>query len=1059
MKTSVLTCCAFALVATCATAEVEQYWKGPEGGAWDLVDNWTAGVPSETRSAVFYNAATVTVSSASTMKRMDVSRSVDGDVLVQGSGSVTGKDASLSLQKGTGRIIYDVDFYGNSTTLAAGQTVKGRNVFKRKVEMHGNALAVETNGYDIGTMTFDGATVNTTDAIYAHPWSTLEIKGDSHVTAKRFSIKDHATVDFTGGSILMTGTKERKDFEISNRQLLAANAGTRLESLACDRAAFDPFAGNTSAWTLGGGTLVATNADDNASGGITATNANFRHVIDGAGTIAVYQVYMKRIGTGSLRLGGPDLYLHRFGVGENDDPVIEVGGDSTIGTFKGDLTIGNKLSMFGPVAIDTDDCFDPSTGRKITIAKPKNCSGMLTAKGRGTVAFGSEVSEESLGITAGDSVQVEFAGWAYHLGNLAFSTSSRLKVRNYCHVAGDASFTGNASAVVGDRNSDGSAAFACSALTLADNASLVVSGKVAVASLSLSGNARFVFGAGSSFASSAAFGDGSWRMEVVIPDGFAAGTYPLVTGVAFDETFTSHVSISGATAGWELRLIDGTPTLYKEAGASDVEWIGDGGDSNWSTVGNWNSELFPSADSIVAFGGLDRLDPVNDTMSAISGIVFRTSAGPFILSGNALTLNSKIPDVENTVPDNAGVLSLSLFDQTIRNDIEFPNRVGVFADGGGAIVFSGNVTAANEFVPRGDVRFGGTATFKRLLLQKTKTQQPTTMRVLDGGNLTVTGMGYQSMTDGGTMVGRIVVDEGGVMTVKNSDFTIRTTIPNVIDGTLNIKNGDADSGRFVSGGSDQFYIGTGTINCDKARAGRREGAASSFINIGGSLTLCMNGDWQTASYGIEGAKVYQNPNCPTRLAMSDGTTLAAAKDWTYGPAAGAYDVIAATVTPERRGAKMTGTVTVNSGEHTITFTDPLDASDAQVVKSGSGALVLSAASSFDALNVAEGTVVFSVAPSSIGDMVIGASARVVFPSVPEFTGTLDVSSGADGLLPSDHPSDHEWHTIATADEIVGPGGATKWNSPAGRVGFRIVDKGNVKALQCRYAQGMVIIVK
>ena len=40
MKTSVLTCCAFALVATCAIAEVEQYWKGPEGGAWDSVDNF-----------------------------------------------------------------------------------------------------------------------------------------------------------------------------------------------------------------------------------------------------------------------------------------------------------------------------------------------------------------------------------------------------------------------------------------------------------------------------------------------------------------------------------------------------------------------------------------------------------------------------------------------------------------------------------------------------------------------------------------------------------------------------------------------------------------------------------------------------------------------------------------------------------------------------------------------------------------------------------------------------------------------------------------------------------
>ncbi len=1049
-----------ALVATCAVgAEPEQFWKGPVGGAWETSANWNAGVPSDTQSAVFYNAATVTVSSAATMRRFDVSKSNAGDVLVQGAGSVTGIDATVSRNRGTGSVVLDVDFQGNATTLGDGQTVTGRNVFKRNVEMYGNALAVVTNENLVGVMTFDGATVHTDAAIYAHKGSTLAIKGDSSVTAQRFSVKEDATVDFASGSILLTATGENKIFEVSNRQLLAANAGTRLETLACDGAAFDPFTSDSSAWMLHGGTLIATNADDNASGGLLAQKADFTHVVTGMGTIAVRQVYMKGAGQGGLRLDGPDLYTRRIGAGDDDNVTLEVGGGSTVGTFKGDLTLANKFTVFGPVTIDTDDFFNRTAGRTITLSNPRNCDGMLTAKGRGTVAFGSEVNQESLRITAVDSARVEFPDWAYHLGSLSFSTSSKLKVRNYCHVTGDASFTGNASAVIRNNNSDGSAAFECAALTLSDNASLVVSGKVAAASLSLTGNARFVFGAGSSFASSSGFGDGAWQIEVVVPEGFAAGTYPLVKGVEFDSAAMTHVTLSGATAGWELRLVEGAPTLYKKSDASGVEWTGDGADSNWSTVGNWNSSTFPSADSVVAFGGLDRLDPVNDSMSAVSGIVFRSSSGPFSLKGNPLTLTAKMPDVENTSADNAAVLSKSLFDQTIGNDIAFPDRAGVFADGGGAISFTGSVSAAREFVPRGDVRFGGTATFRKLLLQKSKTLQPTVLRVLEGGSVSVTGQAYQPIADGSAMVGRIAVDAGGALTVMNGDFSLRTELVNVIDGALNIRNGDDDSGRFVSCERNQNFGGSGTINCDRACSGRNAGSDTSFISIGGTLSLCMNGDWQTASYRQEGGRTYHDPNCPTRLAMSDGTTLTASKDWTYGPAADAYSTVAATITPAQRGAKMTGTVTVDTAGRTITFADPLDASSATVVKTGDGSLVVSSESSFAALNVATGTVAFTVAPTSIGDMTLGAAAVVSFPSTPAFGGRLDVSGGADGLLPPVRPSDLSWHTIATAGEVAGPGGAARWTSRRKRVEFRIVSVEGGQSLQCRFAQGLVFTIK
>ena len=315
--------CALALAASSAVADdPENFWKGPAGGDWNTPANWNVGVPADTRSAIFYNAATVTVSTAATMKRFDSSRSLADDILIQGNGSVTGVDGSLSRNNGTGRVIWDVDFHGNGTALDDGQTVLGHNVFKRNVEMYGNALAVETNRNLVGSMTFDGATVHTDDAIYAHKGSSLVITGDSQVVAKRFSIKENATVDFASGSILLTAQGNslapNPIYEISNRQLLAANGGTRLETLVRDGAAFDPFTYDRSAWTLNGGTLIATNHDNNASGGIMATNANFRHVISGSGTIAVYQLHMRNAESGFMRLDGPDLYFRRLIAREND---------------------------------------------------------------------------------------------------------------------------------------------------------------------------------------------------------------------------------------------------------------------------------------------------------------------------------------------------------------------------------------------------------------------------------------------------------------------------------------------------------------------------------------------------------------------------------------------------------------------------------------------------------------------------------------------------------------------------------------------------------------------
>lgn len=102
-------------------------------------------------------------------------------------------------------------------------------------------------------------------------------------------------------------------------------------------------------------------------------------------------------------------------------------------------------------------------------------------------------------------------------------------------------------------------------------------------------------------------------MEITIPSGYEAGIRPVVIGAEFEGDFAEHVTLLGETTGWSARTLNGSLVLYKDAPASGIEWVGDSPTSdNWSDSANWNEGNVPTADDIVAFGGLDRLSPYND---------------------------------------------------------------------------------------------------------------------------------------------------------------------------------------------------------------------------------------------------------------------------------------------------------------------------------------------------------------------------------------------------------------------------------------------------------------
>ena len=161
------------------------------------------------------------------------------------------------------------------------------------------------------------------------------------------------------------------------------------------------------------------------------------------------------------------------------------------------------------------------------------------------------------------------------------------------------------------------------------------------------------------------------------------------------------------------------------------------------------------------------------------------------------------------------------------------------------------------------------------------------------------------------------------------------------------------------------------------------------------------------------------------------------------------DTIANTLTPAQRASIMTGTVTVNTqsptddSAHTITFVDPLNATEATIVKTGAGTLRFNESDGYK---------------SQIGNLTVNAGG-VSFAAAPTLSGTLTIASAGakfevDGLAQTS-----TWELVATADDIVGPSGQTKWNSSVESRRFKIESDGSVKKLYSSHASGLTIIFR
>ena len=1104
------------------------YWNGSVDSNWDTAGNWNSGVPDNNAYAQFGSPYatpfTITVNDLVKAYAFYVSESRTAGLTFTGTGAIETYRPSEVIVPNNGPCLLTFEV---AVTNASGgdQTILGNSIFKKDLFIGtDHSFYIGSSGgsrasvalADNGNLTSVSLTIYNDSSLVASNTAALNLTGDSYLKVYKqnsfLGLYDDATLNGKYFSVYSGASAEIADNSRVNlsrdlnvypggRLTISGNPVINLRKLSLP---FSPKEGVNDEWTMGGGEILSMVNDDGYRLEMPYTNAT--KTVSGTGTFCMYRPGFDNASNLVFRLMGPNMYVRTGYISSSNVGYkrvrFEIGGGSTFGMWGADYDFNRWTNrVVGAATIDTTDYSDKTTKRTITLSNLFDCNGVLTVKGVGTCSLGSPdqpnlslVGTDSSTITCAsgyafadialtDSAKLTSSAYLGHKGeesyrivkSLTMDEDSKLNVKRYVILSGDATLSGNANAVVRNADGESNPIFKCDNLSLSDNASLSVTGTIAATSLTMSGNARLAFTAGTAFSAGATFGAGNWTMEITIPSGYEAGIRPVVIGAGFEGDFADHVTLIGDTTGWSARTLDGSLILYKDAPPSGIEWIGDSSTSdNWSDAANWNGGNIPTAGDCVAFGGLDRLTPYNDSVSSVSSIVFRASAGPFVLSGSGdLKLTADTGGRGSSTAANASIASHSAFEQTIASFIDFDqHNACVLSDGGGALKLTGGLKTSSNwryFVVGGDVRFGGTCSIGILSLKTSATAAPTCMRILPNCDFTITRQGLHSFVDSSSYYGKIFVEEGGVLNVKDGDCCFHYgQMENVIDGTLNIKS-DQDAGRLVCGQSEQYYIGKGAIYADSARSARYEAAASHYINLGGTLKLYMNGNWYTATYYQESGTVYQNPNIPSRFKMTDGTTLGATKDWYYGPREGAYDTIANTITPADRMSVMTGTVTVNTLDpkdgttaHTITFIDPLDASDANLVKAGAGTLVFNEAAGYPSqvsnLTVNAGAVQFTGAAPTIGSVAVADGATVSFASVPTFSGTLTLASTGAGFLVDDHATSLEWDLIATAADIVGPDGAVKWKADNQRR-FKVESEGGVKKLYGARGGSCIIIVR
>lgn len=311
-----------------------------------------------------------------------------------------------------------------------------------------------------------------------------------------------------------------------------------------------------------------------------------------------------------------------------------------------------------------------------------------------------------------------------------------------------------------------------------------------------------------------------------------------------------------------ILVVSVTASVLEPAVASNITWNGGGGDNNWGTGLNWDTNSAPVAGDALFFDGSVRLTPSNNITADTSfgGITFNSGASAFTLSGNRITLGGNITNnsgVLQTIGLNM-ILGSSRTVDTASGDLAISGVLsgtgGVTKIGSGTLTLSGaNTYTGTTTVSAGSLALsGGSAIANTGAVNLSTSGANLTLNAaeaigrLDGvaGTTVTLGSNILSIqnTAGGTFSGNLLGGTGGVTLNTNTVFTLSGV--NTFTGIARL---NAGSSLILSGGA--ALADTATVNMVASGAnltlnnsetiGNLSGVAGTTITLGGN-TLTVN---------------------------------------------------------------------------------------------------------------------------------------------------------------------------------------------------------------------------
>ncbi|MEO5914377.1 MAG: autotransporter-associated beta strand repeat-containing protein [Luteolibacter sp.] len=149
----------------------------------------------------------------------------------------------------------------------------------------------------------------------------------------------------------------------------------------------------------------------------------------------------------------------------------------------------------------------------------------------------------------------------------------------------------------------------------------------------------------------------------------------------------------------KMVVILGVAMIGLPAVAASITWDGGGDGGSWSSGGNWIGNVAPVANDVLVFDRDSTVATFNDFVAAtwFNGFIFNSSAGPFMLTGNTVTLNGTI--TSHSVNVQTGLAANT---QTINNALVLATAPTIhISRKNGAVTLGGSVSGPFGFTKTG----------------------------------------------------------------------------------------------------------------------------------------------------------------------------------------------------------------------------------------------------------------------------------------------------------------------------------------------------------------------